>query len=72
MTTVKRVMTAASGALFPRKLISGRPLIIYWSYETPPEQYERTSLSDRLGQFGSMAFHFFGRTRWSRTFKLVH
>ena len=56
----------------PRSLISGRPLIIYWSYETPPDQYEQSSLSDRLGQFASMAFHFISRTRWNRTFKLVH
>ena len=56
----------------PRKLISGRPLIIYWSYETPPDQYEQTALSDRLQQIGSMVIHFFTRTRWNRTFKLVH
>ena len=56
----------------PRKLISGRPLIIYWSYETPPDQYEQTGLSDRLQQIGSMLTHFFTRTRWNRTFKLVH
>ncbi|HZT70211.1 MAG TPA: signal peptidase I [Terriglobia bacterium] len=56
----------------PRKLISGRPLIIYWSYETPPEQYEQNSLGDRLRQFGSLLIHFFTRTRWNRTFKLVH
>jgi signal peptidase I len=55
-----------------RNLISGRPLIIYWSYETPPGQYEQSSLSDRLSQFGSMALHFFTRTRWNRTFRLVH
>jgi signal peptidase I len=56
----------------PRGLISGRPLIIYWSYKTPPGQYEENSLSDRLKQFGSIFIHFFTRTRWSRTFKLVH
>jgi len=56
----------------PRDLISGRPLVIYWSYETPPDQYEQTSLSDRLKQFGSMFIHFFSRTRWNRTLKLVH
>ena len=56
----------------PRKLISGRPLIIYWSYETPPDQYEQTALSDRLQQIGGIAIHFFSRSRWNRTFKLVH
>ena len=56
----------------PRKLISGRPLIIYWSYETPPGQYEQNSLSDRLRQLGNVFIHFFTRTRWNRTLKLVH
>jgi len=56
----------------PRNLISGRPLIIYWSYETPPDQYEQNSWSDRLKQFGSLFIHFFTRTRWNRTLKLVH
>ncbi len=56
----------------PRKLIDGRPLIIYWSYETPPGQYLKNSLGDRLKQLGSMIIHFFTRTRWDRTFKLVH
>lgn len=56
----------------PRAVISGRPLVIYWSYETPPGQYQQTSLTDRLGQFGSMFIHFFSRTRWNRTLKLVH
>lgn len=56
----------------PRKLISGRPLIIYWSYKTPPGQYEQNSLSDRFMQLGNVFIHFFTHTRWNRTFKLVH
>jgi signal peptidase I len=56
----------------PRKLISGRPLIIYWSYETPRGEYEQNSWSDRIKQTASMIVHFFTRTRWGRTFKLVH
>lgn len=56
----------------PRKLISGRPLFIYWSYETPPGQYQQNSLSDRISQLLSMGIHFFTRTRWGRTLKLVH
>jgi signal peptidase I len=56
----------------PRKLISGRPLIIYWSYETPRGQYEQDSLGDRLKQMTDMVVHFFSKTRWNRTFKLIH
>jgi signal peptidase I len=56
----------------PRTLISGRPLIIYWSYETPRGQYLRTSLSQRIVQNLDMVIHFFTKTRWRRTFRLVH
>jgi signal peptidase I len=55
----------------PRDLISGRPLIIYWSYETPQGAYLRTSFSDRLSQTGDLLLHFFTKTRWRRTFRLV-
>jgi signal peptidase I len=56
----------------PRKVISGRPLIIYWSYETPRGQYEQTSVGDRVQQMADMIVHFFSKTRWRRTFKLIH
>lgn len=55
----------------PRDLISGRPLVIYWSYETAPDSYLLTSFEDRLEQFGSLLIHFFTRTRWRRTLKIV-
>ncbi|HEX5483596.1 MAG TPA: signal peptidase I [Terriglobia bacterium] len=55
----------------PRSLISGRPLLIYWSYETPQGAYLRTSFADRVSQTTSMVVHFFTKTRWRRTFSLV-
>ncbi|HEV2499046.1 MAG TPA: signal peptidase I [Terriglobia bacterium] len=55
----------------PRSVATGRPLIIYWSYETPPGSYLLTSFSDRLSQIASMFFHFFTKTRWRRAFRLV-
>jgi signal peptidase I len=55
----------------PRDLISGRPLLIYWSFETPRDEYLRTSLSDRLSQIGQLIVHFFTWTRWQRTFRFV-
>jgi signal peptidase I len=55
----------------PIYLVSGSPLVIYWSFETPPDEYLRTSLSDRLQQIGDLLLHFFTRTRWRRTFRLV-
>jgi signal peptidase I len=55
----------------PRKLITGRPLFIYWSFETPPNEYAQTSFSDRMRQWGDLIFHFFTKTRWRRTFRMV-
>ncbi|MGH9471080.1 MAG: signal peptidase I [Terriglobia bacterium] len=56
----------------PRDVVSGRPLVIYWSYETAPGSYLQTSFSDRASQTFAMLVHFFTRTRWRRTLKLVH
>jgi signal peptidase I len=55
----------------PRDLLSGRPLLVYWSFETPREEYMQTSLVDRLSQIAQLVVHFFGRTRWQRTFRFV-
>jgi signal peptidase I len=56
----------------PRELIGGRPLLIYWSFETPEDEYRRTSAAERLQQTGDLLLHFFTKTRWRRTFRLVH
>jgi signal peptidase I len=55
----------------PRELISGRPLLIYWSYETPRDEYMRTSWSDWLSQAFSLLIHFPIRTRWRRTLMMA-
>jgi signal peptidase I len=56
----------------PQENIVGRPLFIYWSFETPPEQYERKSAGERISFLGHVIIHFFDQTRWSRMFHLVH
>jgi signal peptidase I len=56
----------------PRDLVSGRPLFIYWSFETPRNEYQRNSLGDRVSQLADLVIHFFNKTRWRRTFKFVH
>jgi len=56
----------------PRENVIGRPMFIYWSFETPPLQYLQTSLSDRLAFMAKIVFHFFDETRWSRTLKVIH
>jgi signal peptidase I len=55
----------------PRKNVIGRPMFIYWSFITPPDQYQMRSVSDRLGFMAHIVIHFFDQTRWSRTLKLV-
>ena len=55
----------------PRELVSGRPLLIYWSFETPEQEYLQTSVGDRIAQTADLLIHFFTRTRWRRTFRIV-
>ncbi len=55
----------------PREMIQGRPLVIYWSFETPADEYTRTSLKDRLYQTASLIINFATKTRWRRTLKVV-
>lgn len=55
----------------PRQNIIGRPMFIYWSFETPRDQYEKTSMVERAKFIGQVVLHFFDMTRWRRMFKLV-
>jgi signal peptidase I len=55
----------------PRELISGRPLLIYWSYETPRDEYMHTSLNDRISQTLDWLIHFPTKTRWRRTLMMA-
>lgn len=56
----------------PRENVIGRPLVVYWSFETPRDQVEKTSLGDRAAFLGHVVIHFFDQTRWRRMFKVVH
>ncbi len=55
----------------PRENIIGRPMFIYWSFQTPEDQYRKTDWSDRLLFLGKVVFHFFDETRWRRTLQFV-
>lgn len=52
----------------PGKLIKGRALFVYWSYDAPTAEYLETNLWERVKDIGSVAIHFFSRTRWDRFF----
>lgn len=52
----------------PRQNIIGRPMFVYWSFITPEDQIDKTSLGDRLAFMGHIVVHFFDQTRWHRMF----
>jgi signal peptidase I len=53
--------------LVPRENIIGKPVVIFWSYDAPTEDW----MSYSPGHFIDVAEHFFSKTRWERTLKLV-
>ena len=55
----------------PRENIIGRPMFIYWSFETPENQYRKTGWGDRILFLGKVVLHFFDETRWRRTLQIV-
>jgi len=54
----------------PRDNIIGKPLIIYWSYDAPTEALSNPTIG--VDHLIDLMEHFFTKTRWSRTFRLVH
>jgi signal peptidase I len=55
----------------PRENIVGRPMFVYWSFQTPDDQMYKTSISERIAFMGHILIHIFDQTRWSRTFHVV-
>jgi signal peptidase I len=55
----------------PQENVIGRPMFIYWSFETPPNQYQEKEFGQRIGFLAHVVIHFFDETRWRRTFKVV-
>jgi signal peptidase I len=55
----------------PRANVIGRPMFIYWSFETPADQYKQTEIGQRIGFIIHVIIHFFGETRWNRTLRMV-
>jgi signal peptidase I len=55
----------------PKENVIGRPMFVYWSFNTPPDQYRHTEIGERVGFLVHVVVHFFDETRWRRTFRLV-
>ncbi len=54
----------------PRENIIGKPLIIYWSYDAPTERLANPMIG--VDHILDLAQNFFTKTRWRRTFNLIH
>jgi signal peptidase I len=54
----------------PRDNIIGKPLIIYWSYDASTEDLSNPGLT--VKHLVDLAQHFPTKTRWKRTFQLIH
>ena len=55
----------------PQENILGRPLFVYWSFKTPEDQEDKTSLGDRISFMFHIVIHIFDGTRWTRTLHVV-
>jgi signal peptidase I len=53
--------------LVPRENIIGKPVVVLWSYDAPTADLEEYNLHHVV----DLAEHFFTRTRWDRTLRLV-
>jgi signal peptidase I len=56
--------------LVPRENVVGTPVIIYWSFEAPTADLTNGNIG--IDHIVDVVAHFFTKTRWSRTFKLIH
>ncbi len=54
----------------PRENIIGKPLIIYWSYDTTTDRLTDPGIG--VAHIVDLAEHFFSKTRWRRTLQLIH
>jgi signal peptidase I len=55
----------------PRENIVGKPMLIYWSYRASTEDLLGETAGSVLNHLVDVGQHFFTRTRWDRTLKIV-
>ncbi len=55
----------------PNANLIGRPLFVYWSFKTPPDQVDKTGVANTVGWIAHEATHFFSDTLWNRTFHRI-
>src|SRR5262245_2990871 len=54
-----------------RNSIIGKPLFVYWSYDSDPYISSEPSFKEWIMGYASIALHFFNRTRWFRIGTMV-
>src|SRR5688500_4707183 len=52
----------------PRENVKGKALLIYWSFESDRDDYQREGLGAAVSGAFNVVTHFFTRTRWERLF----
>jgi signal peptidase I len=55
----------------PRENIVGKPILVYWSYDSSTQNLSGESIGSLLTHFIDLGQNFFTKTRWERTFRLV-
>jgi signal peptidase I len=55
----------------PRANIIGRPLLVYWSFQTPADQIDKQSAAQHVVFIAHVLHHLVDLTRWNRTFHLI-
>ena len=51
----------------PLENVVGKPLLVYWSYEAPTDDWLQEGVLNRARFCASVAMNFFSKTRWRRT-----
>ena len=55
----------------PQENILGRPLLIYWSFKTSPDEMYKTGMGERVAFMFHVVTHFLTETRWDRTMHVI-
>jgi signal peptidase I len=55
----------------PRENVVGKPVVVYWSYDTSTDMLMPRSAVGYTDHLVDVCAHFFTKTRWNRTFKLI-
>jgi signal peptidase I len=50
--------------------VVGEPLIVFWSYDAPTQDWLSPGIANRVEFYTSVFLHFLDRTRWGRTGKI--